>query len=114
MSSINSPTESGIFSRMHLPKPFRQKVFETSLCRKNPIGNFQNPKSYNCLIRFWVLKVSDRIFPAKEKNPGFLQKAFRGPQGSVGELIDDNFMELFPKKVSLGIYILDTLSSNVS
>ena len=34
MSSINSPTESGIFSRMHPPKPFRQKVFETSLLQE--------------------------------------------------------------------------------
>ena len=45
------------------------------------------------------------MFPAKEKTPGFLKKAFRDPQGSVGELIDDYFWELFPKKVSLGIYI---------
>ena len=36
--------ESWMFFRLHLPKPFRQKTFETSLCWKNPDRKLSKPK----------------------------------------------------------------------
>ena len=36
--------ESWKFFRLHLPKPFRQKTFETSLWRKNPDRKLSKPK----------------------------------------------------------------------
>ena len=40
------------------------------------------------------------FFQQRKTCQGFLQKASRDPPGSVGELIDDYFRELFPPKKS--------------
>ena len=44
------------------------------------------------------MTVSDRDFSSKERLVKAFEKASRDPPGSVGELIDDYFGELFPSK----------------